>query len=85
MRFYINMLTVICTLKFKDGQSVTGQISAESPEGEYRVQYKGAVERIEARTPENVVGLIYFFKSIARETGAEFQIDQSGQYDTWAE
>ena len=80
-----NMVKAICKLTFKDGKSVSATIHASTPEGNYPVTYEGAIETIKPSYSESVVGLIYFFKDVARQTNAKLEIVKDGKYDAWAE
>ena len=80
------MLALTCKLQFPDGATITARLEAASPEGEYRVAYEGAVDRLPKHLDQSDVGFMEFtFKAWASQLGAELQIERQGQYDRWAE
>ncbi|HXG49094.1 MAG TPA: hypothetical protein VNO52_15830 [Methylomirabilota bacterium] len=80
------MFTLLCSLTFPDGQVVTGKLHALSANEDYPVTYDGAVARLPERvdvTDEG--GLRIFFKTLARETGAQYHETSTGEYERWAQ
>ena len=81
------MVTTICTLTFKDGVKVSGMVVADSPQGSYPIQYRGDVGRLPKPLPaeSDPNYLPRMFSQIAHELGAEINIEESGEYDSWAD
>ena len=80
------MLTLTCKLQFPDGACVTARMQAASSEGEYTITYDGVLDRLPNPLKESDAGYLEFlFQSLARQHGAELQIEKHGQYDRWAE
>lgn len=80
------MKTATCTLKFRDGAAVTGTVTAAAPESENPITYTGAVDRLPHRYETGgPTDLEFLFRKFADELNAEVQVDESGEYERWAE
>ena len=78
-------VTQICTLRFRDGLSVSAQLSASSPYEDCPVAYSGAVERLPARFEfASAVLLNALFRSFARELRVSFAEEILGSWDRFA-
>jgi hypothetical protein len=73
-------------LTLSDGKIITAKISAESPLGNYPVEWSGPVEALPSprlnlndKMSDSTLRLI--FKSWARATGAKIETNSSGRYD----
>jgi hypothetical protein len=76
------MLTLTCILEFPDGASTSGSVSAITPEGDWPVEYRGAVHRLpEQLTTTTPESLESFFKTLAQATGSRLQVTRKGVYD----
>ena len=71
----------ICTLGFKDGQTVTAQICASSRYANCQVEYAGAIERLPFLfdTADSVL-LRAYFQTFARELKARFWEVRVGEW-----
>ena len=75
------MLTTICTLKFCDGQTVTGKIESASAVAGCRVHYTGAVERLPMRFATAYQTFLEFvFRKLAKELNAKVEVKTEGGY-----
>ena len=80
------MLRLTCILTFPDRETVTGETRAESPQGENRIIYTGAIERLprvyERGSPAD---LKLYFENLATELQGTVRFMEAGSYDRWAE
>jgi hypothetical protein len=80
------MIKQTCTLKFSQGETVTAEVTAASPEEFASVEYSGDVARLPRRHEKvNAAVLRIFFQNLALELGAEYSESAAGEYETWAE
>lgn len=67
------MFTLTCSLRFKDGHTVTARIKARTKIEDAPVEYSGSVERLPLMTSKaTAVELQAYFKSFARELKARY-------------
>ena len=80
------MFTVKVTLSFRDGATATAKITARCPQSDYPITYAGASDRFGWRPEKGSASdLQMLCKQVARATGADLQIELTGDYETWAE
>lgn len=74
-------VTHTCTLRFKDGQTVSGRICAHTRYEDCVIEYTGAVDRLPFtfETADSVL-LRAYFQCYARELKAHFREEKSGDW-----
>ena len=76
------VVTLVCSLRFDDGEVVTAQIEAPSPHQVCPVVYSGAVERLPIRdATADTVWLRVLFRSFARELRAKYEEVVRGSWE----
>ncbi|MFO1497268.1 MAG: hypothetical protein U1G07_02535 [Verrucomicrobiota bacterium] len=71
------MFTLTCSLHLTDGQTVAAQIKAASKMEDAPVAYSGPADRLPIHPPvANAIELKSYFRSCARELGAQFEEDE---------
>ena len=79
------MIVATYTLTFPDGDTITAEIRAETPDREYPVCYSGAVERLPRKYATGDTRVLRVWAdSIAKENGAAASEKIGGMYDRWA-
>ena len=77
------MKTMICTLRFKDGNCLTATVSASTPDDEVQVHYSGQVEVISDKYDTSNLPLLEFFlRARARYLGAKVEVVETGEYES---
>jgi hypothetical protein len=67
------MFTLTCSLRFRDGHTVTARIKARTKIEDAPVEYSGSIERLPLVTSKaTAVELQAYFKSFARELKARY-------------
>jgi hypothetical protein len=83
MAALVNMLTIICTLRFGDGKRLVGELQAVSPGVPYPIKYTGDVSCLttspETGTPWD---LELVFKLAACRTDGILTVDRVGDYES---
>jgi hypothetical protein len=79
------MLTITCTFTFKDSAKATATLSVVGPEDFNRVEYGGAADRLQKWDKASSCGIKLWARDIAAELGCALNVEEVGEYDTWAE
>lgn len=84
------MLTRICKLTLPGGEIITAKVIARAPEDEPAVEYQGNIDAVPilagpAFETASPAFLRVLFRNAARESQATLDIQDSGQYDIWAD
>ena len=80
------MRTLVCTLKFKDGKTVSASVSSRSPQSSPKISYAGSVDRLTRRfATSDLPCLKALFGNLAKELGADLDIKEDGAFEIWAE
>lgn len=68
------MFTLTCSLRFRDGSTVSAQVKAQTKTEDALVRYSGCVERLPLMTSKaTAIELQAYFSSFARELRARYQ------------
>lgn len=80
------MRTIKCNFTFEDGAAATAVVEVSGPEDFNPVRFDGAVDRLVDR-PERAssVGIRLWAEDTAEELGCQLSVDESGEFDAWAE
>lgn len=81
------MLTLTCTLRLSDTESVSASVKADSPHALVPVEWTGAVARVphDARWRSSQPAVLRaHFRALAQELKATFEEQVSGHYTSWA-
>jgi hypothetical protein len=77
------MKTMVCTLRFKDGNCLTATVSASTPDDEVQVHYSGQLELLCDRYETSNLPLLEFFlRARARYLGAKVEVVETGEYES---
>ena len=80
------MRKITCELKFKEGNKIIISLDAKSAQGEYLVNYLGAIERLPRKIEMGDINDVKAFcTNIALELNTELSVKEEGDYDSWAE
>ncbi len=76
------MLTMICTIRFRDGATITATASAETPYDDVEVKYSGDVARLRERPQKCPIMFVRAeMQSEADRLRGEFTETYTGKFD----